>query len=109
VTVELFSSRSEHSWWLEQEGNRLQGSHKGEFSVRDAFGTIEGAEVRLQSTERTPGDQIPFTFAGKVAGETLAGTVYMGEYLTARFTARRHAYPAQRPSIQIPGGPPLAN
>ncbi|MCX6587798.1 MAG: aminotransferase class V-fold PLP-dependent enzyme [Acidobacteria bacterium] len=109
VTVEFFSSRSEQSWWLEQEGNRLQGSHKGEFSVRDAFGTIEGAEVRLQSTERTPGDQIPFTFAGRVSGETLAGTVYMGEYLTAKFTARRHGYPAQRPSIQIPGGPPLAN
>jgi hypothetical protein len=44
-----------------------------------------------------------------VTGETLAGTVYMGEYLTAKFTARRHGYPAQRPSIQIPGGPPLAN
>lgn len=109
VSVEFFSSKSEHSWTLEQDGNRLQGSHKGEFSVRDAFGTIEGAEVRLQSTERTPGDQIPFTFAGTLNGETLAGTVYMGEYLTAKFSARRHTYPSRRPSIQIPGGPPLAN
>ena len=107
--MEFFSSKSEHSWTLEQDGNRLQGSHKGEFSVRDAFGTIEGAEVRLQSTERTPGDQIPFTFAGTLNGETLAGTVYMGEYLTAKFSARRHTYPSRRPSIQIPGGPPLAN
>jgi seryl-tRNA(Sec) selenium transferase len=109
VTIDFFSSRSEQAWTLEQAGNRLEGTHRGEFSTRDAYGTIEGDEVRLQSTERSPGDLIPYTFAGKLSGETIAGRVYMGEYLTAKFTARRHAAAGRRGKILIPGGPPLAN
>lgn len=109
VSLEFFSSKSQHSFTLEQDGNRLLGSHKGEFSVRDIYGTIEGDQVKLQSNERIPGDAITFTFAGTLAGETLSGPVYMGEYLNAKFTAKRHAYPAIRSNIVIPGGPPLAN
>ena len=109
VSLEFFSSKSQHSFTLEQDGNRLQGSHKGEFSVRDIFGTIDGDQVKLQSNERIPGDVISFTFAGTLAGDTLSGPVYMGEYLNAKFTAKRHAYPATRGNIVIPGGPPLAN
>ena len=110
VDLEFFSSKSQHSLTLEQEGNRLRGSHKGDFSVRDVFGTIEGDQVKLQSAERAPGDSITFTFAGTLSGGTLSGPVYMGEYLNAKFTAKRHDYPAGRgAAIMIPGGPPLAN
>ena len=109
VSVEFFSSQSRHSLMLEQAGNRLQGSHKGDFSVRDVFGTIDGDQVRLRSTMNVPGDSIVFTFAGTLAGDAISGPVYMGEYLNAKFTAKRHAYPASRGSILVPGGPPLAN
>ncbi len=109
VTLQFFSSHSQHSLQLEQDGNNLRGIHKGDFSVRDIFGTIEGNQVKLQSNDRTPGDVITFTFAGALEGDVISGPVYMGEYLNAKFTARRHAYPATRGSITIPGGPPLAN
>jgi D-glucosaminate-6-phosphate ammonia-lyase len=110
VQVEFFSSKSQHSFMLEQDGNNLQGSHKGDFSVRDIFGTIEGDQIRLRSNERAPGDAITFTFAGSLSGDTFSGPVYMGEYLNAKFTAKRHSYPANRGgAIRIPGGPPLAN
>ena len=83
----------------------------GRFSSGDGklFGTIDGDQVKLQSTERAPGDAITFTFAGSFADGAISGPVYMGEYLNAKFTATRHAYPANRGSILIPGGPPLAN
>ena len=109
VEVAFFSSKSQHTLMLEQKGNRLQGSHKGDFSVRDVFGTIEGDQIKLQSTEHKPGDSITFTFSGSLSGDTLSGPVYMGEYLNAKFTAKRHAYPERRGTILIPGGPPLAN
>ena len=109
VNVEFFSSKSQHTLTLEQDGNRLQGSHKGDFSVRDVFGTIEGDQIKLRSTERIPGDSITFIFAGSLSGDTFSGPVYMGEYLNAKFTAKRHTYPADRGAIVIPGGPPLAN
>jgi seryl-tRNA(Sec) selenium transferase len=109
VEVAFFSSKSQHTLTLEQNGNRLQGSHKGDFSVRDVFGTIEGDQIKLQSTDSKPGDSITFTFSGSVSGDTFSGPVYMGEYLNAKFTAKRHAYQERRGTILIPGGPPLAN
>ena len=109
VQLEFFSSKSQHTLSLEQDGNRLQGSHKGDFSVRDVFGSIEGNQVKLQSVDRVPGDSITFIFAGSLSGDTISGPVYMGEYLNAKFTAKRYSYPVHRGSILIPGGPPLAN
>ncbi|MBK5294504.1 MAG: aminotransferase class V-fold PLP-dependent enzyme [Acidobacteriia bacterium] len=109
INVEFFSSKSQHTLMLEQDGNRIQGSHKGDFSVRDVFGTIDGDQIKLRSTMSIPGDSITFIFAGSLSGDTISGPVYMGEYLNAKFTAKRHTYPASRGSILIPGGPPLAN
>lgn len=109
VHIEFFSSKSQHTLTLEQDGNQLRGSHRGDFSVRDVFGAIEGDQVRLRSTESVAGDSITFIFAGALSGETISGPVYMGEYLNAKFTAKRHTYPDNRGSILIPGGPPLAN
>jgi seryl-tRNA(Sec) selenium transferase len=109
VEVAFFSSKSTHTLTLEQDGNRLRGTHKGDFSSRDVFGTIEGDQIKLQSTDSRPGDAITFTFAGSLAGETFSGPVYMGEYLNAKFTATRHSYTERRGNILIPGGPPLAN
>ena len=53
VDVEFFSSKSRHTLMLEQNGNQLQGTHKGDFTVRDLFGTIEGDQVKLRSIERS--------------------------------------------------------
>ena len=109
VEVAFFSSNSQHTLTLEQDGNRLRGSHKGDFSLRDVFGTIEGNQIKLQSTDSKPGDSITFTFSGSLSGDTFSGPVFMGEYLNANFTAKRHTYPERRGTILIPGGPPLAN
>jgi seryl-tRNA(Sec) selenium transferase len=108
VTVEFFSSKSQHSLTLEQEGNWLQGSHKGDFSVRDITGTIEGDQVKLRSVDRHPADSITFIFSGTLSGETISGNIHMGEYLTAKFTANRYTYKGKRQRIMVPGGPPLA-
>jgi D-glucosaminate-6-phosphate ammonia-lyase len=109
VEVAFFSSKSQHMLTLEQNGNLLRGSHKGDFSVREVFGTIEGDQIKLQSTDSKPGDSITFTFSGSLSGDMFSGPVYMGEYLNAKFTATRHTYPERRGTILIPGGPPLAN
>jgi hypothetical protein len=109
VDIQFFSSKSQHSLILEQQNNRLQGTHKGDFSVREISGTIEGDQVKLRSVESIPGDMIPFTFAGSITGETMAGNIHMGEYLTASFTAKRQPYSTETRPILVPGGPPLAN
>jgi hypothetical protein len=109
VNLEYFSSKSRHSFVLMQEGNRLSGSHQGDFSTRDVFGTIEGDQVKLRSQVNAPGDSVPFIFAGSLAGDTMSGNVYMGEYLNAKFSAKRNPFPANTSTIRVPNGPPLAN
>ena len=110
VSLEFFSSKSQHTLYLTQDGNRIQGSHKGDFSTRDIFGTIEGDQIKLRSQHSEPGDSVGFIFDGTLAGDTFSGPIYMGEYLNAKFTAKRHSYPAgQGAAIRIPKGPPLAN
>ena len=64
VEVEFFSSRSQHALHIEQDGNWIQGSHKGDFSVRDMVGMIEGDKVTLRSVDRRPGNSITFIFGG---------------------------------------------
>ena len=39
----------------------------------------------------------------------IRGAVYMGEYLNAKFAAKRNPYPAGTATIRVPTGPPLAN
>lgn len=106
VTVEFFSSTSQHTLFIEQDGNWIQGSHQADFSVRDIVGTMEGNEVKLRSDAQRPA--VTFIFAGTISGDTISGPIYMGEYLNARFTARRHSYAGGRGRIVVPGGPPLA-
>jgi len=111
VNVEFFSSKSQHVLFLQQDGGRVNGSHKSDFSVRDVQGTIEGGQIKLRSNtgERGSGDSTPYIFAGTVSGDAFGGTLYMGEYLNAKFTATRRPYAAGSSPIVLPGGPPLAN
>ena len=110
VEVEFLSSRSQHTLYIEQDGNWIQGSHKGDLSVRDMTGMMEGDKIVLRSTDRRPGDNVTFLFSGTLAADgTMSGPIHLGEYLTAKFTAKRHVYNMTRTRIMVPGGPPLAS
>ena len=108
ATIDFFSSSSTHILYLEQDGNWIKGSHQGDFSTRELIGTIEGDSIKLKSVDRHPADSITFIFSGTVSGDSVAGSIYMGEYRTARFTAKRTSYKRKREKITVPGGPPLA-
>ena len=108
VTVEFFSSKSEHKLFMEQDGNWINGTHQSDFSLQEVVGMVEGDQVKLRSSMRAPGDNITMMFSGTVSGDTISGSIYMGEYLTAKFTAKRSSYKGGKRRIVIPGGPPLA-
>ena len=108
VDVEFYSSRSQHTLFIEQEGNLIKGSHKGDFTLRDMVGTLEGDQVKLSSSERQIADNVTFIFHGTATAEKMSGQIYMGEYIGANFTAVRHQQkPLNRP-IRVPNGQPLA-
>jgi len=108
VTVEFSSSKSEHKLFIEQDGNWIQGTHTSDFSEQEVMGMVEGDQVTLRSSFRRPGDGITYMFSGKASGSEISGSIFLGEYLTAKFTARKSTYKMERKRFSIPGGPPLA-
>jgi L-seryl-tRNA(Ser) seleniumtransferase len=74
----------------EQRGGDLDGTHQGDFVSRDLRGTIDGDAVRIRRSWEH-GDSLNYTFSGNVRGDEFAGDVSLGEYLDARFSAKRHA------------------
>jgi len=104
VSVEYYSGKGEHKLILgKQEGNDIRGTHKSTFSMLDIAGKIEGKKVRLQSSYRDNAETVPFTFDGIIDGDSFSGVLYLGEYRSANFIAKR-SESRQRPvnNITIP-------
>jgi hypothetical protein len=55
----------------------------------DIAGNIEGNKVRLRSNYRENAESVPFTFDGILDGDSFAGVLYLGEYRSANFIAKR--------------------
>jgi len=108
VDIEFFSSKSQHILFINQDGNWIQGSHKGDFSMRDMVGTIEGDHVKLSSSDRHIADNIQFIFSGNVSDDSMSGQIYLGEYINAKFSATRNTKKARHNTIRFPKGQPLA-
>jgi L-seryl-tRNA(Ser) seleniumtransferase len=90
IEIQYAASKTTHRVQLQQDGNRIEGIHQGNFLTRDISGTINGDAISLASvvTERH-GDALNYRFTGKLSGETMSGSLDLGEYLSATWTARR--------------------
>lgn len=108
VSIQFFSSISQHSFNIIQDGNWFSGTHKADFDTRNLTGTIDGSQIKFESTIKIIADNINYLFQGTVSGDTMSGDIHLGEYRTAKFTATRNGAKPARKRIQIPGGPPLA-
>jgi L-seryl-tRNA(Ser) seleniumtransferase len=93
VHIEFAAGSSDHVLHLKQEGNRLVGTHQGDFTARDCSGSISGSDVHVASNiGEVHGAALSYTFTGKLEGDKLSGKLGMGEYLDAKWTATRHSF-----------------
>ena len=93
VLIQYTAGSSSHRLHLRQQGNRIDGTHQGDFVSRDLTGTIDGDRVQVRSTyAEEHGDALLYSFDGKVSGDEMSGRLDMGEYLSATWTAKRHQY-----------------
>ena len=92
LKLDFMYGSAHHKLVFEQENNRLTGSHEGEFAAGDLTGSIGGNRLRFQSSLATEGQRVSFQFEGTEQAGKLAGTVALGEYGEARWTAERHPY-----------------
>jgi hypothetical protein len=89
VTVQYQRGVGEQHFAIRQNGNALTGRHKGEIYEGDLEGSVHADEVVLKSRTPVGGNTIAWTFTGRASGNGLSGTVDLGEYGPASFTARR--------------------
>lgn len=93
VSIEFSAGSGNHTLYVQQQGNRLTGTHQGDFVTRDFSGTIAGDEVHIDSNVgEVHGAALSYHFSGKLAADTMSGDLEMGEYLGAKWTAKRHAF-----------------
>jgi L-seryl-tRNA(Ser) seleniumtransferase len=92
VDIQFAASKSTHTINIVQQGQRLQGTHQAEFRARDLAGSVDGDQVEF-ATRLAGGEgvNVGFRFTGTLTGDSMSGTLDMGEYLDATWTARRHA------------------
>ena len=93
VQIQFAAGTSEHSFFVKQQGNQLVGTHQGDFTARDFTGTISADDMHIASSVgEVHGAALSYRFTGKLDGDSMSGTLDMGEYLSAKWTAKRHAF-----------------
>jgi L-seryl-tRNA(Ser) seleniumtransferase len=97
ATLDFGRGSAIHTLLLEQQGAQLVGTHRGEFVSGDLVGTVEGNQVHFRSSMKIQGTRLSYEFTGTVDADKMAGSLNMGEYGDASWSAQRHAY-------RTPGG-----
>jgi L-seryl-tRNA(Ser) seleniumtransferase len=92
VRLDFVHGSANHTLMLEQDGTKLMGTHHGEFAAGDLSGAVAANTVRFQSSLGTEGTRVSFQFSGTADGGKMSGTVALGEYGEARWTAEKHQY-----------------
>ena len=93
VRIEFAAGSSDEILHIKQQDNQISGTHQGAFVTRDCSGAIAGDDVVIASNMgEVHGAALSYRFSGKLAGDTMSGMLDMGEYLDAKWTARRHVF-----------------
>jgi len=94
--IDFLLGAADHNLVLEQQGDKLAGTHRSETTRGDLRGAVEGSEIRFRSAHRYEGTTLQYEFAGQVTGNTMRGKVGLGEYGEGEWSAKRHEYAAPR-------------
>jgi hypothetical protein len=81
----------ELTMYLTQEGPRLSGHISSEFGEYIVKGSIDGEDVKLSWSVYEQGKEVLFSVTGKLDGESIKGTIKLGNVGTGPFRAERTA------------------
>lgn len=87
MEIKYIRGTGEQRFMLQQQGDQLTGTQQGEIYKAELKGFVQADQIELRSEMAVPGNSIFWTFRGVVAGNNASGTVHMGEYGDATWTA----------------------
>ena len=89
ITIKFIRGTGNHTADIAQDGNELSGTYKGAALEGKLRGRVEGNKVTFSTSLRNQTASSRFSFTGTIEGDSMKGTVDMGEYWTAEWTAKR--------------------
>ena len=89
ITITFTVGEGRHTAVIEQDGEKLSGIYKGEILEGSLRGTVKESTVDFTGRLKHEATGIRYHYTGTVEGDTMKGTVDMGEYWSAKWTAKR--------------------
>jgi hypothetical protein len=87
--LEFMVGSVKHTFYLDAQDNTLKGQYTGRQVKGPLKGHIDGDKIVFSSGGRIEGASLRYAYTGTFDGKQMSGTVDLGEYGTARFTATR--------------------
>ena len=90
-TIQFKVGSARHTFYLDPTANQLRGQYTGRLVKGPLKGHVDGNQVEFSSTGRFEGTSLSYTYKGTINGDAMTGTVDLGEYGPATFSATRKA------------------
>ncbi|MEY4967036.1 MAG: hypothetical protein RL274_2619 [Pseudomonadota bacterium] len=89
VTIKYVRGQGEQQFTLQQAGDALTGTQKGEIYQGTLTGSVRANTLEMRSRMPVPGSSIDWRFKGTATGNNMSGTVDLGEYGIVPWTATK--------------------
>jgi hypothetical protein len=89
MSVETQAGTGSPSFSLEQEGEAVSGTYKGQLGEAPVTGTVKGNDIVLSFKVNAQGTELVMTYTGTVDGSTMKGKVALGDLGEGTFTGKK--------------------
>jgi len=89
LTTETQRGTRNASMILTQSGENVTGTYKGQRGDLPISGTVKGNTLSLSYKLEIQGNALEVKYGGTVEGDTVSGTVAMGQMAEGKFTGRK--------------------
>ena len=90
ISIEFLYGNAQHTAVIRQNGAELSGEYSGAFKKGILKGEIKADEVEFTGYLRHEASSMVYRYTGTVSGNSMSGTVDMGEYWTAKWKAEKN-------------------
>ncbi len=89
ITLSFISGKATHTATITEKSGTLSGTYKGSNYEGRLSGKVNGNTVTFTGSLKIQAQTVSFSYTGTVEGDTMKGTVDMGEYLSGTWTAKK--------------------
>ncbi len=89
ITITFVSGTAKHTAIITQKDSAISGTYRGEIKEGTLRGTVRGNTVDFTGRLKNEALTVNFHYTGVFDGDMMKGTVEMGEFWSAEWTAKK--------------------